>query len=116
MDITKLELVEAAITPKTKVIYCETVSNPLLEIADIEGLSKLSKKYNLKLVVDNTFSPLSISPMQLGADIVVHSLTKFINGSSDSVGGVVCASQEFVDALRNVNDGASMLLEPPWTV
>ncbi len=110
VDITKLELVEAAITPKTEVIYCETVSNPLLEIADIEGLSKLAKKYNLKLVVDNTFSPLSISPMQLGADIVVHSLTKFINGSSDSVGGVVCASQEFVDALRNVNDGASMLL------
>ena len=110
VDITKLEVVEAAITKNTKVLYCESVSNPLLEVADIVGLSKLAKKHNLKLVVDNTFSPLSISPAKLGADIVCHSLTKFINGSSDTVGGVVCASQEFIDDLRNVNNGASMLL------
>ncbi|OBX26305.1 methionine-gamma-lyase [Gelidibacter algens] len=110
VDITKLEAVEAAITPKTKVLYCESVSNPLLEVADIEALSKLAKKHNLKLVVDNTFSPLSISPAQLGADIVIHSLTKFINGSSDTVGGVICGTQEFIDDLRNVNDGACMLL------
>lgn len=110
VDITNLEKVEAAITESTKVLYCESVSNPLLEIADIAGLAKLAKKHNLKLVVDNTFSPLSISPVKLGADIVVHSLTKFINGSSDTVGGVVCGSQEFINQLRNVNDGASMLL------
>jgi methionine-gamma-lyase len=110
VDITKLEAVEAAITPKTKVLYCESVSNPLLEVANIEALSKLAKKHNLKLVVDNTFSPLSISPAQLGADIVIHSLTKFINGSSDTVGGVICGTQEFIDDLRNVNDGACMLL------
>ncbi|MFK7747879.1 MAG: aminotransferase class I/II-fold pyridoxal phosphate-dependent enzyme [Kordia sp.] len=110
VDITKLELVEAAITPTTKVLYCESVSNPLLEVADISALSKLAKKYNLQLVVDNTFSPLSIAPFTLGADIVIHSLTKFINGASDTVGGVVCASQAFIDQLRNVNDGASMLL------
>ena len=110
VDITKLDLVEASITEKTKVLYCESVSNPLLEVADIKGLSKLAKKYNLKLVVDNTFSPLSIAPAKLGADVVIHSLTKFINGSSDTVGGVVCGTQEFIDQLRNVNDGASMLL------
>lgn len=110
VDITKLDTVEAAITPKTKVLYCESVSNPLLEVADIAALSKLAKKHHLKLVVDNTFSPLSISPTQLGADIVIHSLTKFINGSSDTVGGVVCGTQEFIDDLRNVNDGACMLL------
>jgi len=110
VDITKLDLVEAAITKDTKVLYCETVSNPLLEVADIIGLSALAKKYNLKLVVDNTFSPLSISPAQLGADIIIHSLTKFINGSSDTVGGVICGPQEFIDTLRNVNDGACMLL------
>lgn len=110
VDITNLESVESAITPKTKVLYCESVSNPLLEVADIAALSKLAKKHNLKLVVDNTFSPLSISPTQLGADIVIHSLTKFINGSSDTVGGVVCGTQEFIDNLRNVNDGACMLL------
>ena len=110
VDITKLDIVEAAITKNTKILYCESVSNPLLEVADIPGLSALAKKYNLKLVVDNTFSPLSISPAKLGADIVVHSLTKFINGSSDTVGGVVCGTQEFINDLRNVNDGGSMLL------
>lgn len=110
VDITKLEAVETAITSKTKILYCETVSNPLLEIANLPALADLAKKYGLKLVVDNTFSPLSITPSQLGADVVIHSLTKFINGSSDTVGGVVCASAEFIDELRNVNDGACMLL------
>ncbi|WP_430412893.1 aminotransferase class I/II-fold pyridoxal phosphate-dependent enzyme [Kordia sp.] len=110
VDITKLDVVEAAITPNTKVLYCESVSNPLLEVANIAGLARIAKKYNLQLVVDNTFSPLSISPAKLGADVVIHSLTKFINGSSDTVGGVVCGTQAFIDQLRNVNDGASMLL------
>jgi methionine-gamma-lyase len=110
VDITKLRAVEAAITATTKIIYCESVSNPLLEVADIKALSVLAKKYNLKLIVDNTFSPLSISPAQLGADIVIHSLTKFINGSSDSMGGVVCGTLEFVNSLKSVIDGASMLL------
>jgi len=112
VNVTSLEKIEASIKENTKVLFCEGVSNPLLEIADIEGLSKLAKKYNLKLVVDNTFSPLSIAPAKLGADVVIHSLTKFINGSSDTVGGVVCGSQEFINDLRNVNDGASMLLGP----
>jgi len=110
VDITKLDVVEAAITKNTKVLYCESVSNPLLEVADIKGLSALAKKHHLQLVVDNTFSPLSISPAKLGADIVIHSLTKFINGASDTVGGVVCGSKEFINDLRNVNDGAAMLL------
>ncbi|HIC31801.1 MAG TPA: aminotransferase class I/II-fold pyridoxal phosphate-dependent enzyme [Flavobacteriaceae bacterium] len=110
VDITKLDVVEAAITKNTKVLYCESVSNPLLEVADIEGLAKLAKKHNLKLVVDNTFSPLSVSPAKLGADVVIHSLTKFINGTSDTVGGVVCGTQEFINKLRSVNDGACMLL------
>ena len=112
VDITKLELVKNSITEKTKVIYCETISNPLLEIADIKALAEISKKHNIKLVVDNTFSPFIISPINLGADVVIHSLTKFINGSSDAVGGVICGKQEFIDDLRNVNDGACMLLGP----
>lgn len=110
VDITNLAAIEDAITEKTTVLYCESVSNPLLEVADIRGLSKIAKKYNIQLVVDNTFSPLSISPKVLGADIVIHSLTKFINGSSDTIGGVVCGRQELIDHLRNVNDGAAMLL------
>ncbi len=112
VDITKLDQVEAAITANTKIIFCETVSNPLLEIADIEALSKIAKKHNLQLLVDNTFSPLSISPAKMGADVVLHSLTKFINGSSDTMGGVACGTQDFIDSLRSVNDGANMLLGP----
>ena len=110
VDITKLDVVEAAINKNTKVLYCESISNPLLEVADIKGLAALAKKHNLKLVVDNTFSPLAISPAQLGADVVIHSLTKFINGSSDTMGGVVCGTADFVNSLKSVIDGASMLL------
>ncbi|MFT4943879.1 MAG: methionine-gamma-lyase [Patiriisocius sp.] len=110
VDITKLEAVAAAITPQTKIIFCECVSNPLLEIADIKGLAAIAKKHNLQLLVDNTFSPLTISPIKLGADVVMHSLTKFINGSSDTMGGVVCGSQELINSLRDVNSGACMLL------
>ncbi|CAM3869917.1 aminotransferase class I/II-fold pyridoxal phosphate-dependent enzyme [Sphingobacterium prati] len=112
VDISNFEGIESAIRPTTKIIYCETVSNPLLEIADIRKLSAICKKYNLKLVVDNTFSPLSVSPGVLGADIVIHSLTKFINGSSDTVGGVYCGTQEFINETKNVNSGACMLLGP----
>ena len=110
VDTTNLEIVEAAITENTKMIYCETISNPLLEIADIKGLAAIAKKHNIPLVVDNTFSPLTVAPAKLGADIVIHSLTKFINGSSDAVGGVVCGSADFCLSLKDVNDGAGMLL------
>lgn len=112
VDITNLKKVEKAITKNTKILYCESVSNPLLEVADIPSLSKLAKKHNLTLVVDNTFSPLCIRPKMLGADVVIHSLTKFINGTSDTVAGVVCGTKLFIDSLKNVNDGASMLLGP----
>jgi len=109
VDITKLDRIEAAITSQTKVLYCESISNPLLEVANITALATLAKKYNLQLVVDNTFSPLSISPNKLRANIVIHSLTKFINGTSDTVGGVVCGTQEMIDSLRSVINGAAML-------
>lgn len=112
VNTTDLAAIEAAITPNTKLIYCETMSNPLLEIADIAAISKLAKKHNLKLVVDNTFTPLIFSPKEMGADVVIHSLTKFINGASDTVGGVICSTTEFVHQLIDVNDGASMLLGP----
>ncbi|KAB7530870.1 aminotransferase class I/II-fold pyridoxal phosphate-dependent enzyme [Flagellimonas olearia] len=110
IDITDLDIVEQSITPKTKMIYCEAISNPLLEVADIAALSKLAKKHGIPLVVDNTFSPLNINAAQLGADIVIHSLTKFINGSSDCVAGAVCASSDFCLSLKDVNNGAGMLM------
>lgn len=112
VDINNFESIENAINENTKIIYCESVSNPLLEVADLRKLSEICKRHNLKLIVDNTFSPLTISPTLLGADIVIHSLTKFINGSSDTVGGVYCGSQEFINDTKNVNNGACMLLGP----
>src|SRR5690554_460710 len=112
VDITKLDLIEQLIQPNTKVIYLETVSNPLLEVADIQSIAALAKKNNIKIIVDNTFSPLSVSPKKLGADIVIHSLTKYINGSSDTVGGVICGETDFINALKDVNNGACMLLGP----
>lgn len=110
LDITDLDAVAEAITPNTKMIYCESVSNPLLEVADISALSRIAKKNQLPLIVDNTFSPLTVSPAKLGADIVIHSLTKFINGTSDCVAGVVCGTTEFCLSLKDVNNGAGMLL------
>ncbi|MEI6090166.1 MAG: aminotransferase class I/II-fold pyridoxal phosphate-dependent enzyme [bacterium] len=112
VDITNLEVIEKSVTAKTKVIYCETISNPLLEIADLAGLRKIADKYNLKLVVDNTFCPLVVTPYNLGAHIVVYSMTKFINGTNDTTAGAVCADEEFINSLKSVNDGAAMLLGP----
>jgi len=110
VDITDLESIKKSITKDTKVIYCEAVSNPLLEVADLSEISKIAKQAGILLVVDNTFSPLSVLPANLGADIVIHSITKFINGTSDIIAGVVCGSEDFINQLRDVNDGASMLL------
>lgn len=110
VDITDLKEVEGAVKENTKLVYCETVSNPLLEIADLPALSKIAKKQDIKFYVDNTFSPLSISPQVHGADVVLHSLTKYINGSSDAMGGVLCASADFINSTKDVNTGASMLI------
>ena len=87
VNTTNTDQVENGDFKNTKVIYCETMSNPLLEISDIESISKIAKKNNIKLVIDNTFTPLIFSPSKLGVDVVIHSLTKFINGTSDTVGG-----------------------------
>jgi methionine-gamma-lyase len=112
VNITDLAAVEAAITENTKILYCESISNPLLEVADIPALSKIARQHNVTLVVDNTFSPMIISPIRLGADLVVHSMTKFINGTSDCVAGCICGSEAFIQSISDVNNGANMLLGP----
>jgi methionine-gamma-lyase len=101
-----------AITPKTRVLFCESISNPLLEVSDIPTLSLVAKEYDIRLVVDNTFGPLILSPLRLGADVVIHSMTKFINGTSDCVAGCVVSTQEFISRLNDINSGPSMLLGP----
>lgn len=112
VDTTDLKAVEQAIQPNTKLVYTETMSNPLLQIADIPSLSKITKKHGVQLVVDNTFTPMIFAPYKLGADIVVYSMTKYINGKNDAVAGAICASNQFVLDISNVNDGTAMLLGP----
>ncbi len=112
VDISNFEQVQAAITEKTKAIFTEVISNPTMVIADIPKLSKIAHQANAKLVVDNTFSPMLLSPAQHGADVVVHSMTKFIGGGSDIIAGAVCASKEFISELMDLHTGAVMLLGP----
>ena len=112
VDITDLDAVEAAITERTRVIYTESMANPTLRIADIPRLSEIARRHGIKLVVDNTFSPLIMSPKQLGADIVVHSMTKFINGASDYIAGAVCADEDFIQQLMDLHTGMLMILGP----
>ena len=112
VNISDHESIKKAIKPNTKVIYTESMTNPMLQISDIPALSAIAHKHGIKLLVDNTFTPMIISPFKLGADIVVYSMTKFINGKNDCVAGAICASQEFINDISNVNDGTAMLLGP----
>lgn len=112
VDVTRLDEIENAITPFTKAVFCESISNPLLEVADLEKIGQLCKRMGVKFIVDNTFTPMIITPANRGADIVIHSLTKFINGTSDTVAGVICGTDEFIHSLSDVNSGTVMLLGP----
>ncbi|NOY49208.1 MAG: aminotransferase class I/II-fold pyridoxal phosphate-dependent enzyme, partial [Chlorobi bacterium] len=112
VNISDLESVKKAIRPNTRIIYTESMTNPMLQISDIPELAGIARSANVKLVVDNTFTPMVLSPARLGADIVVYSMTKFINGKNDAVAGAICASEEFINDISNVNDGTAMLLGP----
>lgn len=112
IDLSSETAVRSAITPRTRVIFAESISNPLLEVCDIRMLARVAHERGITLVVDNTFSPMIISPIRLGADVVVHSMTKFINGTSDCVAGCVISTHDFIARLNDVNAGTSMLLGP----
>jgi cystathionine gamma-lyase len=95
VDLTDLTAFEAAIRPETKMVWIETPTNPMLKIVDIEAISAIARKHGLRVVVDNTFaSPILQRPLQLGADIVMHSATKYLNGHSDMVGGMVVVGDD----------------------
>ncbi len=112
LDTGDLKSVESAITSETKAIYVETLSNPLLRVTDLERLSKICKKKNLKLIVDNTFTPMIMTPAKFGADIIVHSCTKYISGASDMMGGAITGPKDFIDQLIDINHGMVMLTGP----
>ncbi len=112
LDSTDIKNVEAAIRPNTKLIYLETPANPTMGIADIKAISELATKHGIKVCVDNTFcSPYLQTPLDLGADVVLHSMTKFINGHADIVGGmIVCKTEADYKLVRGVmvNMGCNM--------
>ncbi len=112
VNMSDTNAIKKALSKRTRLIFCESISNPLMEIADVPQLSKIADQHGIKLVIDNTFSPMIISPLRLGADVVIHSLTKFINGTSDCVAGCICSNIEFINELTDINGGASMLLGP----
>jgi len=114
VDTSKPELVEPAIKPTTKYLFIETPTNPMLHVTDIQCVSAIAHRKNVKVIVDNTFaSPYIQRPLTLGADIVVHSTTKFLNGHSDSVGGVVILKhQDDVDWMKFVQNAAGAILGP----
>jgi methionine-gamma-lyase len=112
VNIADLESVEKSIRPNTKLIYTETITNPLLQVSNIPVLSDIARKHGILLMIDNTFSPMMVEPATLGADIVVHSMTKFINGKNDCIAGVICGKEEFINTLSDVNTGTVMLLGP----
>jgi cystathionine beta-lyase/cystathionine gamma-synthase len=114
VDTSKPELVEPAITPQTKYLFIETPTNPMLHVTDIQCVSSIAHRHNARVIVDNTFaSPYIQRPLTLGADIVVHSTTKFLNGHSDSVGGVVILKhQDDVDWMKFVQNAAGAILGP----
>src|SRR5690349_23024204 len=106
--LSDLDAVRAAITPQTRLIWVETPTNPLLSIADIVGIAQLAAPSNIKVLVDNTFaSPALQQPLTLGADIVLHSTTKYIGGHSDVVGGALLTNDEELDtAFAFLQNGA----------
>ena len=112
VDVTDVEAVAEAITPKTRVLYTEVLGNPTLNTADIPALAKICRPRGVRLVVDNTFTPVVVSPAVLGADVVVHSMTKFINGASDLIAGAICADAAFIRELMDLHTGRVMLLGP----
>ncbi len=95
LKVNDLQALEAAIRPNTKVIYAETLGNPNSDVADFEGIAAVAHRHNIVFIVDNTFAPILIRPLEHGADIVVHSATKFIGGHGSSLGGVIVDGGKF---------------------
>src|SRR5947209_5233900 len=120
VDTSKLDLVERAMTPATRMLFVETPTNPIMTLTDLRAAADLAHRHDVRLVVDNTFaSPYVQRPIEFGADLVTHSTTKYLNGHSDSVGGVVVATRdEDIEWLRFVQNAEGAILGPfdSWLV
>jgi cystathionine gamma-lyase/cystathionine beta-lyase/cystathionine gamma-lyase/homocysteine desulfhydrase len=120
VDTARLDLVERAVTPSTRMLFVETPTNPMMSLTDLRAAAAVTARRGLRLVVDNTFaSPYVQRPIECGADLVTHSTTKYLNGHSDSVGGIVVAVREDdIEWLRFVQNAAGAILGPfdSWLV
>jgi cystathionine beta-lyase/cystathionine gamma-synthase len=120
VDTGRLDLVADAFTPKTRMLFVETPTNPVLGLTDLEAAARLAHDRGASMVVDNTFaSPALQRPIELGADVVLHSTTKYLNGHSDSVGGIVVARRdEDIEWLKFYQNAAGAILSPfdSWLV
>src|SRR5437762_3501948 len=120
VDTSKLDLVERAMTPATRMLFVETPTNPIMTLTDLRAAADLAHRHDVRLVVDNTFaSPYVQRPIEFGADLVTHSTTKYLNGHSDSVGGVVIAMRDDdIEWLRFVQNAEGAILSPfdSWLV
>jgi cystathionine beta-lyase/cystathionine gamma-synthase len=114
VDTSSASLVERAIRKNTKYVYVETPTNPLMTLSDLEAIAKICRRKGVELIVDNTFmSPYFQRPLELGAHMVLHSTTKFLNGHSDGLGGViVCSTKEQADQLAFIQKSAGAILSP----
>jgi cystathionine beta-lyase/cystathionine gamma-synthase len=120
VDTSQPELIEGAIRPQTRMLFIETPTNPVLRLTDLAAAAAIARRHDVRLVVDNTFaSPCLQRPIEFGADLVIHSTTKYLNGHSDSIGGVVVAArQEDADWLKFIQNAAGAILSPfdSWLV
>jgi cystathionine beta-lyase/cystathionine gamma-synthase len=120
VDTADLDAIAPAFTPQTKYLFLESPTNPMLSVTDIAAASDIAHRHGVRVVVDNTFaSPFVQRPLELGADLVLHSTTKFLNGHSDSVGGIVIARHaDDIEWLRFVQNAAGAILGPmdSWLV
>ncbi|KAK4369641.1 hypothetical protein RND71_013433 [Anisodus tanguticus] len=113
VDIRDLEMVkEAIVEGRTTVLYFESVSNPTLTVANVPELSRIAHEKGATVVVDNTFAPMVLSPAKLGADVVVHSISKYISGGADIIAGAVCGPASLVNSMMDLHQGSLMLLGP----
>ncbi len=115
VDCSKIENITAALTPKTKMLWIETPSNPMLKIVDLKAIADFAKKHNLISVADNTFaSPILQRPLEFGFDVVVHSITKYLNGHSDVIGGIVVIGEnsELAEKMRYLQNAVGGILDP----
>lgn len=120
VNMARLDQVEAAIRPNTRLLHCESPVNPILRIVDLEALATLAHRHGALISVDSTFAtPVATRPLRLGIDLVIHSLTKFINGHGDALGGAVIGKRELVAKIRGragVYLGAALSAQSAWLI